>query len=26
MKDEAPKAPILLYALEGKNAFENDKD
>ena len=26
MKDEAPKAPVLLYALEGKNAFDNEKD
>jgi len=26
MRDEAPKAPVLLYALEGKNAFKNEID
>jgi hypothetical protein len=26
MKDEAPKAPVLLYALEGKNAFSLEKE
>lgn len=26
MRDEAPKAPVLLYALEGKNAFSLEKE
>ena len=26
MHDEAPKAPVLLYAVEGKNTFDEAKD